>query len=106
MRKEKSKDLAKKRLEKILIKDRALTRSSKVIAKAMIATGIFGMVSCSGVVQFASTEGIAAMGRANVGLIENGKASKNIKTAYWQNENILAKKRGLIDKLFSKKEGK
>lgn len=100
MKKEKSKEIAKKRLNKILIKDRALTRSSKAIAKAMIATGMFSMISCSGVVTFASTEGIRAQNEGNIGLVEQVKGSPDKKTAYWENQNYYSSKKSWIEGVF------
>lgn len=84
----------------IVKQDRALNIPSKKIAKAMCLAGLFSMVSCSGVVTFASTEGIEAQNRGRIGLVENGKASPNTKTAYWENENMIANKKSWIENIF------
>lgn len=113
--KNKSKDLAKKRLVKTVKKDRALNRDSRKVAKKLalelgLVTALVCMTSCSGVVTFASTEGIRAQNDGTIGLVEQAKADKDKKTAYWQNQDLKATTKSwgrlMLEKLTPNKGGK
>jgi len=94
----------------LIKQDRALKIPSRKVAKKLaLELGLVGalvcLTSCSGVVTFASTEGIEAQNRGRIGLVENGKASPNTKTAYWENENMIANRPSFLQKLFLGKKG-
>lgn len=100
-----SKNIAKERLTKTIKRDRAITRSSRKIARSLYLTGLFGIIafttSCSGII--ASRDAIEALNRGSIGIIEQTKATPDMKTAYFENENIIANQRGgLLSKLFGR----
>lgn len=70
--------------------------ASKLIAVALILSCAS---SCSGVVTFASTEGLEAQGRARTGLVEQAMSGQDAETAYWQNEKMRTGRKSWIERM-------
>lgn len=78
-------------------KARVIPGKGKRLSVIALATLAVLTQSCSGVITIASTEGLEAQGRAYAGMIEQGKATPDTKTAYWENENIIARKKSWLE---------
>jgi hypothetical protein len=102
MKQKQKKEALKKKAVRVVKSDRAITRSSRKIARSIVMSGILlvGMQSCGGFhASFGTTAGIRANNDYATGLVNETKTPAGTKGAHYMLREKQASKRSWVEGL-------